>query len=77
MKYSYRHIDTFLFFNSPSKLSSRESSNLVGRLKNVLESVDALEAILATCAIGKKDLNLWSLWSKILGEIIIYVHIYI
>ena len=53
----------FLHFNSPSELSSRESTNLVGRLNNVLESVDAVEDILATYAIYKKYLNLWSLWS--------------
>ena len=63
MKYSYTHINTFLNYNSPSKLSFKESTNLVVRLKNVIESVDAVEIILATSAIDKKNLNLWSLWS--------------
>ena len=63
MKFSDTHIYTFLHFNSPSKLSSKKSTNLVGMLNNVLESVDAMEAIFATFAIDKKDLNLWSLWS--------------
>ena len=48
MKYSYTHIYIFLHLNFPNKFSARESSNMVGRLKNVLESVDAVEAILAT-----------------------------
>ena len=53
MKYS-QHVYTFLHFISPSKLSYRECTNMVELLKNVLESVDAVEAILATCAIDKK-----------------------
>ena len=56
MKYSYTHIYTFLHFNSPSNLSSRKSMSLVGRL-NLPKSVDAVEAILATCAIDKKELH--------------------
>ena len=76
MKYSYTHIYTFLHFNSPSNLSSRKYTSLVGRLENVLKSLDDVEAILATFAIDKKrpesveslELNFgryWNIWTCI------------